>query len=170
MCSSDLALGRLPTPVLFRTGALRQAGGWRPGEADWTRRPFRHRALLARLLEHGSLIAIDHPLGTVALPGGGPGLLDLLQSLLFRRVHVTTRRPRQAIEGRIAAITPALLTLAAPGGQVILLPVERIAAVAILAFASPAPAPPPAVRPEAIPPGARTVTRVWGPKPPTWPS
>lgn len=184
-----LALGRLATPVLFRTGALRAAGGWRPGEASWGRRAFRHRGLLARLLEQGGrLIAVAHPLGVVARPGeGDSSLYPILLSLLYKQVQVTARGPRERFVGRIAAVTPTLLTLAAPDGRIVLLPVERVAAVGAgaaeavpraAADPSPQPAAPPAeaqLRPDSapaksIPPGARTVARVWGrQQPPTWP-
>lgn len=126
------ALRRTPGLILFRTGVLRSAGGWRPGEAAWGRRPHRHRALLARLLAVGAtLLAVDVIIGVVALPHGGScgGVQQLLRDLLYRRVAVTCAGGRLTLTGRVAAVSPELLTLATGREQIALVPMSEIAAV-----------------------------------------
>ncbi|HYF94230.1 MAG TPA: hypothetical protein VD969_18590 [Symbiobacteriaceae bacterium] len=119
---------RLPTPILFRTGALRAAGGWRRGEACWEHRSRRHRALLARLLANSSLLAGGEYLGTVARVGSAPSLRETLEHLLFQ--EVTLDGPCLQVSGRIVAVTPDLVTLAETNAPVTLVPVKHIAAVA----------------------------------------
>jgi hypothetical protein len=174
--SALLALRRLPTPVLFRSAALQQAGGWREGEAAWHLRPWRHRGLLLRLLEGGGrLIATDAYLGEVALPGpdGPDEIRDVLEQLLYHRVTVTGDGLQET--GRIAAVTPELLTLAAADEQVTLVPVARISAVRPLAEPGEPQIPQvftgPGGRFNHQPaPGGRSVTQVWRKTEPGWPS
>jgi hypothetical protein len=144
----NLARLALPHPVLFRTEALRAAGGWQPGEAEWPRRTHRHRRLLARLLETGRrLIAVRAFLGCSAPYTRAvhtPDLHAQLQQLLYQ--SVTVLAGRHTASGRVAAVTPDLLTLARPDGQLLLVPVDRIQAVRTEPPAKPpppGPAPPP---------------------------
>jgi hypothetical protein len=134
-----LGASRLPHPVLLRTAALRAAGGWHPGEAAWEQRPNRQRGLLARLAEAGPIIGCAVYLGEVAVAALPPSLEDatpmgspadlhhVLEGLLYRRVKVSGQG--LAATGRVAAVTPALLTLAVDGGEITLLPMERITAL-----------------------------------------
>ncbi|HYG58088.1 MAG TPA: hypothetical protein VD902_08515, partial [Symbiobacteriaceae bacterium] len=133
--SDLLANRRLPTPILFATAALRRAGGWRPGEACWARRAWRHRPLLARLLAQGPVLAVRRPLGTAAMarPFAEPGrqsLYGVLDGLMLHRVALFG--PALHAEGRVAALTPALLTLAAGDGALMLIPLAQITAVSPL--------------------------------------
>jgi hypothetical protein len=120
-----LAARRLPGPVLFRTEALRAAGGWRPGEAAWERRADRHRGLLARLLEGGALLAVDTYVGVVARASEA-GLP--LSSFLYKPVTLAVEGERFC--GRIAAVTPGLLTLVQADGRIVLIPTDKISSVA----------------------------------------
>lgn len=133
-----LALGRIGTPVLFRTAALRDAGGWRPGEAAWGDRAHRHRTLLARLLENGHLVAAPENLGTIARPGPVsrpdpppvPGDLPAaLAKLLYHPVAITGAGGELNARGRIAALNDGLVTLATEGGGVMLIKLSEISAV-----------------------------------------
>jgi hypothetical protein len=121
-----LAARRLPGPVLFRTEALRAAGGWRPGEAAWERRADRHRGLLARLLDGSALLAVDTYVGVVARPNSQAALP--LSSFLFKPVTLDVEGERFC--GRIAAVAPGLLTLVEGAGKIVLIPTEKISSVA----------------------------------------
>ena len=134
-CRSVLAALRLPTPILFRTEALRTVGGWRHGEACWAHRSRRHGGLLARLLANGAaLLASGEYLGTAARVGDPPGqapaptMEDALQDLLFR--PVTLEGPGFRVSGRLAALTPYLATLVQGNEPVTLIPLSKITAVA----------------------------------------
>ncbi|HWI61408.1 MAG TPA: hypothetical protein VNT75_06210 [Symbiobacteriaceae bacterium] len=119
----------LPGPVLFRTAALRTAGGWRQGDACWEHRSRRHRALLARLLCRGALLPAGVHLGTVArvAPDCGRDLPAALRDLLLK--HVTVEGPGFRVSGRLAALSPHLATVVAGTAPVTLIPLERITAV-----------------------------------------
>lgn len=132
---SVLTALRLPTPILFRTGALRAVGGWRQGEACWEHRSQRHRGLLARLLAGGgALLASGEYLGTAARvssncpPAAAPTLEGALKHLLFR--PITLEGPGFQVSGRLAALTPSLATLVQENAPITLIPVSKITAVA----------------------------------------
>lgn len=129
LAGSRAVLGarRLPTPVLFRTAALRAAGGWRRGEACWEHRSRRHQALLARLLCAGQLLPVAEHLGTVARVGAAPALPAVLRDLLLK--PVTVEGPGFRVTGRLAALTDHLATVVSGTAPVTLIPVERITAV-----------------------------------------
>lgn len=157
-----------PDPVLLRTAALRQTGGWRTGEANWADTRRRHLPLLARLLHLGPILGARpdpattgttpnpattkarpdpaKPGGTRAQPRAPADILPLLRPLLFRRVRLTGSGLDAT--GRIAAATAGLVTLADRAGGLTLLPTDRIQAVTAL----PDPDPPPAAWPAQSPP------------------
>lgn len=121
---------RLPTPILFRTGALRAAGGWRRGEACWEHRSHRHRGLMARLLEGSAMLPFREHLGTVARVEASECRADLtgtLQQLVFR--HVTLDGAGLRASGRIVALTQDLVTLVNDDAPVTLVPVRHISAI-----------------------------------------